>query len=663
MKKWVALILACALCVAAVPAMTMSAEGAEPIRILAIGNSYSNNATQYTEFILESMNTDVEVEVYSLYYAGCSLAQHVNFYTNQSQVYELFRKGSNVNGTNVKVTMQDVFALYDYDYITVQQAPGRASTFSTYWSEANPYLTQLQDIIEANEPQAQIKVHQTWSFNHYCAIGNDPYYKDRSWENTKLMFADIEDSYEQAAAKLGLTNDDIIPVGRAVQLAKDQFGYGDFYNTGATSAVAQCANGALYADNISHLNNRARYLAACVWLEYFFGADCRTATYVPTMLTESDCKVLHMIAHETVTGDQTDSVVGNWRVLDNGDGVKLMHYMGTVPENGAIAIPATVGDKAVNAVAATAFKYVDGVKSITVPAGAEENWDIEEGAFPVALTDVAAGTVTGSGTLTFSCGQTENASSLVNVEEGAIVTVTATPADGYLLVPGSVTYTTAGGVTVNVLNKTLDGSGFGEGDGYSYQFVMPAEQVTVNAEFSAVGDTSFLFDTVGVSVHETEGVYDGIRFLTRINFGAFDQSEDAITVTYGGKTYTVSKIGMLLKRADNATALTVENAKTNTTGVTKIWNAVAYDKAVSDTLRVVDYTTSYLDVQTVMMKSDSTSTRVFRSRGFTACGYLVLSDATGAETVVYTKTSLTKAIKDIVASGPLKPEFGEVELS
>ena len=378
------------MCRCAIPAASLTTQrtAAEPIRILAIGNSYSNNATQYIECILESMNnTGVDVEVYSLYYAGCSLVQHVDYYTKSKQVYELYRNDKNVNGTDVLITMQDAFDLYDYDYVTVQQSPGWASEYVTFWSEAKPYLTNLQAIIEQNEPQAQIKIHQTWSFSNYCAIGNAPYY-DRSFENSKAMFADIEESYEKAAVKLGLTDADIIPVGRAVQLAKDQFGYGDSYNTGATDAVAQCANGALYADNISHLNHRGRYLAACVWLEYFFDVDCREATYVPTMLTEADCAVLREIAHETVTG-QKNTVVGDWRVLDNGNGVKLVHYMGEVPVNGAIAVPSTIGGKPVNAVAATIFKYVDGIASITVPAGAEDTWDIEEASFPVALTDVS----------------------------------------------------------------------------------------------------------------------------------------------------------------------------------------------------------------------------------------------------------------------------------
>ena len=581
----------------------------------------------------------------------------MDYYTNNKQVYELYRKGANVNGTGVLITMQDAFDLYDYDYVTVQQAPGRASQFSTYWTESKPLLTQLQDIIEENEPQAQIKVHQTWSFNHYCAIGNDPYY-DRSWDNSKLMFDDIEESYELAAAKLGLTNDDIIPVGRAVQLAKDQFGYGDFYNPTGESRVA---NGALYEDNISHLNIRARYLAACVWMEYFFGVDCREATYVHSSLTEADCKVLRMIAHETVTGNNTDTVVGDWRVLPNGDGVKLMHYMGTVPANGAIVIPATVGGKSVNAVGATAFKYVDGVQSITVPAGAEANWDIEEGAFPVALTDVAVGTVTGNGTVTFAL-DGGFSSKLVEVEEGAIVTVSAKPATGYLLVPGSVSYSTASGKTVNILNKTMSGDKFGEGDGYTYEFAMPAEQVVVNAQFVAITDTNFAFDTIGASVRETGGNYDGVRFLTRIAFDNFDPTAGALTVMYGGKAYTVSKIGMLLTRADSNSALTLESSAVNTTGANRVWDAVSYDASASQLMKVVDYTESYIDVQVAMLKGDGTASKTFMNRRYSARGYMVLVDAEGQQTVVYTESTISKSVRDIIPPKPLSPDFGEVEV-
>ncbi len=659
MKKCLALVISLALLMGAVPMVQMSAESTEPIRILAIGNSYSNNATQYTEFIAESLEEELNVEFYSLYYAGCSLAQHVKYYTENSQVYELYRKGTSLyGGSTSPITMQDAFDLYDYDYVTVQQAPGRASTFSTYWSEANPYLTQLQDIIEQNEPQAQIKVHQTWSFSHYCAIGNDPYYTDRRWDNTKLMFADIKESYELAAAKLGLTNADIIPVGTAIQLAKDEFGYGDLYNE---SGVGRMENGALYEDAISHLNARSRYMAACVWLEYFFGVDCRTATYVPTALDAADCTVLRSIAHETVTGE-SDTVFGDWRVLPNGEGVKLMHYVGGVPSNGTVTVPSTVGGKTVNAVAATLFKYVDGVKRIVLPTSAD-TWEIEEGSFPVQPYDVASGTVVGGGSLTFRLGDSGDfVSGVSEAAEGEIVTVSATPEAGYLLKPGSLTYTTAEGQEVSILNKNLTDIDFGNGSGNVFQFLMPAGQVSVNAEFISTTGTDFAFDTIGTSVHMTGTQYDGIRFLTRFNFGTFDAQADTITVRYNGVDYTVSGIGMLLKRAENTAELTLENQQKGHTGLNTIWNAVAYDKATSDVLRVMDYTDTYIDVQVKMLKDPSMLSSAFKTRKFTARGYIVLTAQNGEQTVLYTDSTVTRCIEDIVPRLPLKPEFGDIEL-
>ncbi len=279
------------------------------------------------------------------------------------------------------------------------------------------------------------------------------------------------------------------------------------------------------------------------------------------------------------------------------------------------------------------------------------------------LMAVSAGTVSGDGTLSFSVDGAATAASLKEVAAGTVVTVTAQPTAGALLVPGSLTYTVANGTTAKILNKTIAGDDFGNGNGYSYQFIMPAEPVRVNAIFAATDTNSFCFDTVGSSSHMTDGVYDGIRFLTRLTLGEFNTAADAITVTHNGQPYTVKALGMLLKRADNATELTLENSQTNTTGSRKIWKAVAYDAAKSAYIKVVDYTASYLDVQVVMMKSADTSASVFRNRQFTARGYMVLADAEGNETVVYSDNVLTKCIKDITPPQPLKPEFGDVELT
>ncbi len=347
----------------------------EPIRILAIGNSFSNNTTYFISRIAESRGKNVSVT--SLYYAGCTLKQHVEFYNSDSRSYQFYVDGVNTT-TGQLQTMKEVFELYDYDYVTLQQSPSGSDVFSTYWTEENPWLTQLYDIVKEHEPQAEIMVHQTWSFCHDCAIGNDPYW-NTNYNNTKEMFNVIEDCYEQMADKIGVDKETgIIPVGVAIQLAKDEYGYGDFYNKGSGLTDAQhCANGALYTDNVDHLNWRGRYIAGCVWLEKIFGYDCRTATYFPEgVLTSEECEILRAIAHEAVTGEKA-YIESDWRVLPDGDGVEIVHYMGKVPATGTLAVPTVVNGKTVTRVDDTAFKYVEGLSKLILP---DANITYEDGA-------------------------------------------------------------------------------------------------------------------------------------------------------------------------------------------------------------------------------------------------------------------------------------------
>ena len=278
------------------------------------------------------------------------------------------------------------------------------------------------------------------------------------------------------------------------------------------------------------------------------------------------------------------------------------------------------------------------------------------------LINVTAGNVTG-GTLTFGEYAVDGKESLVNTVSNQVIRVKATPDEGRMLVPGSLTYT-AGGVTKPIVNKNMKMDKLGEGDGYSFEFVAPEQNVTVNAVFVSAENTDFTFDTIGSSIHQNSaGVYDGIRFLTRINFGKFDTSTDTITVRYNGETYTVAKIGMLLKRGENTADLTLDNyrdASVNTSGVNRIWNAVAYD-AARGTFVASDYTDAYVDVQVQMMKDAKTDVTVFRNRKFTARGYLVLKDAGGHETVLYSASQITKCVNDMIPPKPLKPEYGEIE--
>ena len=354
-------------------------------RILAIGNSYSNNAIYYISRIAESMGQKISAT--SLYQAGCPLERHVQFYNNDTKAYKFYVDDVNISGADLN-TMKEVFKLNTYDYVTIQQAPARATLFSTYWTKQKPWLTDLYAIIKKHQPGAKVLIHQTWSFSNKSATEGTEWWTT-TYKNSREMFLLIKDAYEKAADKLGIDKEKgIIPVGRAIQLAKDEYGYWDAYNPGYAekylpdgsdaNAAKHCENRALYTDDIDHLNHRGRYLASCVWLEKIFGYDCRTATYYPEgVLTEEDCIILRAIAHEAVTGEKS-FVEGDWRIIPEGDEVEIVHYMGTVPKNGVVKIPAEICGKAVKRVNVTTFKYIKGINKVILP---KANIVYDKGAF------------------------------------------------------------------------------------------------------------------------------------------------------------------------------------------------------------------------------------------------------------------------------------------
>ena len=61
------------------------AEARKTLRILAVGNSFSDDAMEYLPALLESMGID-DVELARLYVGGCSLEQHLRFHVGESRV-------------------------------------------------------------------------------------------------------------------------------------------------------------------------------------------------------------------------------------------------------------------------------------------------------------------------------------------------------------------------------------------------------------------------------------------------------------------------------------------------------------------------------------------------------------------------------------------------
>lgn len=182
----------------------------ETLRILAIGNSFSDDGMEHLPAILEDMGIE-NVELARLYVGGCTLERHYNFYNNEEAAYLFYHSKAGENKwvkADEKVTMQYALAMGEWDIITLQQASGVSGLYNSYV----PYLEQLITIVSKAQPQAELVWHMTWSYSTDSNHGEFPNY-DR--DQMKMYNAITECVHRLLKDYKAI--DKIIPSGTAIQ--------------------------------------------------------------------------------------------------------------------------------------------------------------------------------------------------------------------------------------------------------------------------------------------------------------------------------------------------------------------------------------------------------------------------------------------------------------
>ena len=171
------------------------------MEILAIGNSFSRDATRYLHQIARKGDTSVEAA--NLYIGSCPLERHFRNMLADSCDYTLDYNGMS---TGFHVSIKEALLSRAWDVVTVQQASGQSPNPDSYY----PYINSLVDYIRQCVPKAKIVVHQTWAYEQGSAKLTNAGYEDY-----KDMFADIQKTYALAAEKISA--DGIIPSGKLLQ--------------------------------------------------------------------------------------------------------------------------------------------------------------------------------------------------------------------------------------------------------------------------------------------------------------------------------------------------------------------------------------------------------------------------------------------------------------
>ena len=110
------------------PKETQSAEEAKVMKILTLGSSSSVDACHMLNLVAAAEGVEQELVIGTLYYSGCTLAQHVKFLTEDSPVYNLYLSSSNSANFPPEiidnVTMQTALRQDCWDVVFLQAGGG-----------------------------------------------------------------------------------------------------------------------------------------------------------------------------------------------------------------------------------------------------------------------------------------------------------------------------------------------------------------------------------------------------------------------------------------------------------------------------------------------------------------------------------------------------------
>ncbi|HHX53915.1 MAG TPA: DUF4886 domain-containing protein [Clostridiales bacterium] len=170
------------------------------MQVLAIGNSFSQDASTYLHKIAGSAGK--QIDIVNLYIPGCPLERHFRNMMSDSKSYEL-----EVNGTytGFPVSMKEALLNRRWDVVTIQQA----SHMSTKWDSYSPYISPLAEYIRKLSPGSRLAVHQTWAYEE----GSERLCVMMGYETQQQMFDALESCYRRAADEISA--DLIIPSGAA----------------------------------------------------------------------------------------------------------------------------------------------------------------------------------------------------------------------------------------------------------------------------------------------------------------------------------------------------------------------------------------------------------------------------------------------------------------
>ncbi|MDF3056924.1 MAG: hypothetical protein K0R17_1139 [Rariglobus sp.] len=294
---------------------SVTAAERDSLKLLTIGNSFSNDALGYLPYMAEAGGKQLLVGRASI--GGCSLERHAR-HLNQAEAGDpkgkAYKTSHPKTGEKSDFTLPELLSAQPWDIVTLQQWSQLSFKPETF----QPFADELIAAIRKYAPTAEIVVHQTWAYRE----DHDFFKKDDGFTPAK-MYADLTSAYKTFADGKSFR---VLPVGDAFQLARQtpRWTYTpdpkfDFENPPAgqfpdqrtslnvgwvwSTPAKEGSKPKFFLDAI-HCNAAGKYLAGAVWYLQLFNADALPVAYVPKALTAADTAELRPHALAAVQAER-----------------------------------------------------------------------------------------------------------------------------------------------------------------------------------------------------------------------------------------------------------------------------------------------------------------------------------------------------------------------
>lgn len=245
----------------------------DTIKILAIGNSFSQNAIEQNLYEL-AKERGIELIIGNMYIAGCSLERHANNIADDKAEYSYRKIIGGVKTKTDGVAISKALKDEKWNYISIQETSGSSGYFRTF----QIYLPGIMKYLRSQTADIDVTflLHQTWAYAQTSTHKSFSRYDNDQMKMYNMIVATSKKAKELECFKI------IIPAGTAIQNARDGI-LGDNL----------CTDG-------YHLNKYGQYIAACAWFEQLFGQDVRKNTYKFPNMTDDEARAARSAAYNAV---------------------------------------------------------------------------------------------------------------------------------------------------------------------------------------------------------------------------------------------------------------------------------------------------------------------------------------------------------------------------